>query len=214
MRTWWVLPLLLASACESNSRKLDEPRVVEINEIPEETMIPPALWDQIEIKVHPKDGESSQEGTGVLFMPVSVILREKNPGVLVEPALKLEFPRGGGTVDFARYTTGVPGTFYVSFEWPEADKLESLRVWYDSKGRRRKLEDGSWGSGCGRFYELTPKFSSEMKKGGLMVNTTRDRHLTVLGGHFIFSLEKAKQTYVAKITFKDSKKPVLFCEEL
>ncbi|MBX3039682.1 MAG: hypothetical protein KF789_03100 [Bdellovibrionaceae bacterium] len=202
----------------------DSYKQIQIDDVPKEIRIPSALWNRIEGKEesHASGGEhgggavetEGPETSGALFMPVNVILKEKSPGVLVDPLIRIVFPRGGGLIDLASYTTGKQGSFYVKFEWPEAEKAEDISIWYDSKARRRKLDDGFWGTGCGRFYEITQGLKREMASEGLKVNTTRERHLTVLGGHFVFAMKKPHQNFVAQVTFKDSRLPVLFCEEL
>ncbi|HRO66959.1 MAG TPA: hypothetical protein PL182_05295 [Pseudobdellovibrionaceae bacterium] len=220
-----LLPLGLSILCFMGcSSPLTEEtyREIQVEDVPKEIRIPSALWERIEGKEEshgdaaaPTSTESeSSETSGALFMPVNVILREKTPGVLTEPLIRIVFPRGGGQVDFASYTTGKQGSFYVKFEWPEAEKAEDVSAWYDSKARRRKLDDGFWGAGCGRFYEITRGLKKEMSEEGLKVNTTRERHLTVLGGHFVFAMRKSHQNFVTQVTFKDSRLPVLFCEEL
>jgi hypothetical protein len=47
---------------------------------------------------------------------------------------------------------------------------------------------------------------------GLILNVTHARHVSALGGHFVFSYKKDKQTFVSEVTFVDSKWPTLFCE--
>lgn len=234
---WWgcIAISFIAFSCAKDHGHQGKPHTVRIEDVPDDIRIPRALWEALEGKSvgtasHVKapeeehgesaahgssDGESlvSEEEGGLLFMPVTVILREKNRGVLSHPSLQIELPRGGGLVDLASYTTGMPGSFYVDFTWPEAgEKIEDLQIWFDSRARRRKLDDGLWGNGCGVFMNITRGFFLESKKGGLKVNTTRDRHLTVLGGHFLFSYKKEGQVFVGQVTFKDSLKQVLYCE--
>lgn len=208
-----LLSLIGNTGCSEAEKNLSVEREIEMLDVPAETKIPASLWEKLAgtPEASAPEGESS---TGVQFMPVSVILREKSAGVLSDRSLRLRFPRGGGTLDLAPYVTGSQGSFYLSFEWPEVTDLTQLKVWYDSKGRRRNLEDGTWGSGCGRYFEITAGLLKEISQGGLKLNTTRERHLTVAGGHYFFVFEKDKQRSIAKVTIKDSRYPILFCEEL
>lgn len=201
--------LVVVSACGSHEASEEHAVLIQVNEVPPEIKIPPAVWD----KLGGHEESSSEEG-GLLFMPVQVVLRELTPGVLVEPLLRIAFPRGGGEVDLSAFTTGRPGSFFVRFEWPERQKGDGISIWYDSKARRRNLDDGSWGVGCGKAVDVTEAFLSKLPAEGFKVNTTRHRHVTVLAGHFLFSMKRKSETLVAQVTFKDSKKPILFCEEL
>jgi hypothetical protein len=45
------------------------------------------------------------------------------------------------------------------------------------------------------------------------VNKTRNRHLTLLGGTFVFSVNDGKQMRISQVTFTDSRNPEYFCGE-
>ncbi|MBX2987457.1 MAG: hypothetical protein KF802_06140 [Bdellovibrionaceae bacterium] len=227
-------------ACSKNAHEAEPQRTIVVDDIPKEIRIPSAVWDRLEGKAahgaHGGEGEhgapaaggggdhgggsggaSAEEedlNSGALFMPVTVTLIEKNPGVLSESPLTIRLPRGGGTIDLAPFMTGTEGSFHVRFEWPEREETDEFQSWFVSKARRRKLGDELWGAGCGRFYRVTQALEKTMKSGGLTVNTTRNRHLTVLGGHFIFSAKRKGQLFLTQVTFKDSRFENLYCEEL
>jgi hypothetical protein len=212
------------------------------DEIPKEIQIPSKLWDFIEGKADPDfveaehapdlqvadgghgedtgdhGGGGGSEGSfeagsgGALFVPVDVILTEKNPGVLSQSPIRIRLPRGGGAVDLAQYTTERQGSFFVRFEWPDQEGAGSIESWFVSKARKRKLGSEMWGAGCQSFFRITKGLAKAQSGEGLKVNTTRLRHLTVLGGHFIFSSRKSGQTSVSQVTFRDSRYPQYFCE--
>ena len=201
---------------------------VVIDEVPADIKIPAALWEAIEgkplikagaAKVEKSEGEEKPEAggekadVGALFMPVDVILKEKNSGVLKEPEFRIKLPRGGGTVDLSPFIGDVPGSFFVSFIWSEVEEEKFPDTWFVSTARRRKIGDEIWGAPCGQSFLITQKLAAEFKKNrGLKVNTTRNRHLTVLGGHFIFSTKKNGRQMLAQVTLRDPRFEALYCE--
>lgn len=211
---------LLCAACSDHAH--EDIRTIEVEDIPKEVKIPQKLWDEIQGKAPAAaDGETAgaaatelgDEG-GVLFMPVDVILEEKNEGVLKESPVRIRLPRGGGAIDLSTVVTDNPGSFYVRFEWPDVEDASTLQAWFVSKARRRKLGDEIWGTGCRKFLKITKGLQAAQKKGGIKVNTTRDRHVTVLGGHFVFSARKSTQVFAAQVTFVDPRHPDFYCEEM
>ncbi|MNY61910.1 hypothetical protein D3C86_1986530 [compost metagenome] len=105
-----------------------------------------------------------------------------------------------------------PGSFFVGFEYPEFVDAQDKKVLFVSQAKKRKIDDIVYGLGCNQFVDITSKFFEAMKREGLKVNTTRDRHLSVLGGHFLFSAQKNNTVYVSQVSFTDSNKTNLFCE--
>lgn len=167
--------------------------------------IPVKLWEKIE----QANGEI-KDGT-LNFFPVIVTLQEKSDGVLNENSEKIVLPRGGGDVDLSKYVKGDKGTFTVQFDL-EDYKPEDLQVYYISQARKRKIDGDIWGAGCRKFLNITSYFLSTAAKDGLVVNTTRNRHLTVLGGNFVFVRKSGKQILLSQVTFTDSSQPQLFCD--
>ena len=148
----------------------------------------------------------------VQFAPITVYLEEKNPGVLREPRLKIDFPQGGGRLNLSDYTLDQRGSFYFRIDAQE-DKDESLHVYYVSGGRKRRLDDDEVGTGCGKILNLKSFYLSQMKSKGVLVNTTRDRHLTLLAGTYIFAYKKEASLFLSQVTIDvDGPKKVLTCD--
>lgn len=186
--------------------------VVHVEDIPAEIKVPSALWSEISGGGPHAEGEAaSEDDSGVLFMPVDVILTAKNEGVLTASPLTIHLPRGGGAVDLSKYVTGRQGSFFVRFAWPDADEKETVNSWFVSRARRRKMGDELWGAGCHKYFRITAALARSNAHEGLKVNTTRNRHLSVLGGHFVFAAKKGGQTFTAQVTFDDPRFPELFC---
>lgn len=192
-------------------KKSEKIKVVRAVEQGKDIRIPEQIWDVISGL---NFENAIAQGATFVFSPIKVILKEKNPGVLIEPQIEFEFPKGGGEINLSRWVTGKAGSFFVKFDYAGFEEPDFLSVLYISQARRRKLDGQVYGAGCNSFYDIKKYLLSENQREGLVVNTTRDRHITVLGGNFIFAHKKAKQAFITQVTFTDSEKPEYFCNFL
>jgi hypothetical protein len=243
-RGWLIPPLLLlGTACSKPfSFKTESAETVNVEELPANFKLPAKVWELIEggeetsgsekkeggkegakggAKAESAEGEkpAGEKGKGasppILYSSVQVFLTEKNPGVLKAPAWRLNFPVGGGTLDLSAYVTGAPGSFYVGFELPEEFQTgTNFKVLFISQGRKRRIDDRIFGAGCSQVLDITSKFQAMMKSEGIKANTTRQRHVTLLAGHYIFSVLKEGRIYITQATLTDSKNKNLLCEAL
>lgn len=172
---------------------------IVVTETGADVQIPALLWE----KIDEKRGEATLE-----FMPIEVEIEEKNSGVLRETEFKFKFPKGGGTLDLAPYTTERQGTFFLKIEVPDSMAGDDLRVYFLSNARKRRLEKDVWGAGCNQAMDITSFFKKTAKEEGLELNTHRFRHLTVAGGHFIFT----HKNQISRLTVTDSSQPDYFCQ--
>jgi hypothetical protein len=171
------------------------------SETPNDFKIPAELWKKID--------ETAGKDT-LTYVPIKVKLVEKNPDVLVDSEVNYQFPKGGGEIDLSQVIKDQQqGTFRVSFDLSGFENSENVQVFYVSKARKRRLQDELWGVGCNKYMDVTSFVKKKMTKDGLEVNTTKLRHLTVLGGHFIFVLKNQ----ITQVTFTDSTHPDYFCPE-
>lgn len=211
---WALLSLtVLAVACSKPvSFRTDHAEQVKIEDLPTDFKMPAAIWDIAE--KNPDQKPSAEAGsTGVSYSTAKVFLTEKNPDILRSPAYEIELPRGGGSIDLAKYLTGNQGSFYVGFELPEEIAAgTNFKAIYISDARKRKLDERVFGAGCNQYFDITPKFLLMMKGEGIKANTTRQRHVTVLAGHYIFSAMKDNRIYITQITLTDSRNKNLLCE--
>lgn len=213
------LALILSGCSKAPEIKYKE---IKVEDVAEDLRVPAKIWDLLEFKEvdtheETKAAKEKKEGTitsakEINFAEVNVFLTEKNSGIVKEEALKIALPQGGGEVDLAQFISEQKGSFYVSFEFPEFKDSTAQKVLFLSKARKRRIDDKVIGAGCNQFFDITSAFMKAMKGEGLKVNTTRERYTTVLGGTFFFTAQKAGSTYIAQVTFKDSKHPNLFCE--
>jgi hypothetical protein len=211
----------------------EEYKTVKFEDVPPDLKIPTKAWEMLSFKEvaahgegeHKKEGGGGEGGHGgggegekkggskeIVFSDVTVFLVDKNPGILKQEALKFELPRGGGEINLSEYLNDRQGSFYVGFEFPAFVEAKQTKVLFVSRTRKRKLGDSVYGAGCNQILDITTKFHLAMLKEGLKVNTTRERHLSVLGGTFLFSAEKGDTIYVAQVSFVDPEHKNLFCE--
>lgn len=199
---------LMAVGCKKNNPlEYKEEEVMLVENLPQDFLVPNLIWEQTEPKV---EGEKPKQ---IMYTMARVIFREKNKGILKEPKTVLEFPRGGGEIDLAQMVSGEPGTFYVGFEFPELKEALKTKVFFVSQSRQRRVDGEILGSGCDKVLDVTNSLLSSMQKEGLKVNTTRHRHSSILGGHFIILGETEKNWMITQVTFFDSSRPDLFCPE-
>lgn len=179
-----------------------EEEVQKVNQLSADFKIPSSLWDKIE-------GSQEDSKKTIVFVPIRVKFYEKTPGVLSVKESNLQFPRGGGVLDLSEIVSGTTGTFY--FQVTMEDEYESIKVYYLSNARKRKIDGSVYGVGCNKYLDISKKFWSEMKSGGLKINTYRNSHTTLLSGHFIFVASRENQIHVTQLTFQDSEKNYLLC---
>lgn len=194
-------------------------KLVVVREVPSDFQVPPALWDQLlghsqlkEVQASVEGQEDEVQGSSVLFGELKVRLTEKNPGVLKQPVIEYQFPKGGGQIDLADVTTGNPGTFFVRFETGDGAAHPTFEAFHLSKARKRKVDDRIFGGGCKSFTKITKLLKAGGQGPGLPFNTTRDLHVSALGGHFLFSWSAGDATTVTQVKFFDSTKPQYSCQ--
>lgn len=223
--------LLVLSACtKTPGYHVEEYKTIKFEDVPPDLKIPTKAWDSLSFKApaaahgeehgggegggeHGGGGEGKKESSKeIVFSDVTVFLVDKNPGILKSEALRFELPRGGGEIDLSQYVTDRQGSFYVGFEFPAFTEAKQSKVLFVSKARKRRLGETVFGAGCNQILDITTKFNLAMLGEGLKVNTTRERHISTLGGTFLFSAEKGDSIYVAQVSFVDPEHKALFCE--
>lgn len=216
----WLGIGLLAVACHGKPAGSEaEVHQVNISEIPKDIKVPLEMWDVLaggaqEAATPKKEGEGGEAAPAddsYVFADVKIILKEKNPGIIKNEEVEIQFPRGGGQVDLADYVLDQRGSYYVKFEFPSFDEAKARKVIFISHSRKRRLGDQIFGSGCHEFFDITDRFLKEMKGEGLKVNTTRARDVSVLSGSFILMAKKDGQSYITQVTFTDSGHTDLLC---
>lgn len=220
---WAIVPMTHAAkaekAAETSVATAKADRVQVIRDIPSDFLLPPSLWDKLlmnssvkELTASVEGQEDELQGSSILFAPLKVQLIEKNPGVLQDPVIEYQFPKGGGQIDLKDVVTGKPGTFFVKFDLTEAQADSKFEAFHLSKARKRKFDNRVFGGGCKSYTRITAVLAASSYRKGIPVNTTRDLHVSSLGGHFILSWGNADSTSVTQVKFFDSTKPQYFCQ--
>lgn len=201
-----VLTLLMFLGCsKKESFRSEHPEVYMAQELPDDIKVPLKMWNFFDAQAE-----------GFIFSEVKVWLKEKNPKTLVKPSLRIDFPKGGGEVDLSNFVSSGEkdnGSFFVGFDFPEFEEATMKKVLFISRAKKRRLDGEIWGSGCNKVVDITNHFLKAMEKDGIKVNSTRLRHLSVLGGTFILAATKDGQNFITQVTFKDSGNLDLFCSE-
>ncbi len=186
-------------------------QIFQVKDLGKDFFLPSKIWDSF---FDNSSGTSRKVNSQILFTPIQVVLREKNPGVLIKPTVIFEFSKGGGDIDLSKVLTDQVGTFFVSFEYPGFESPDTLKIYFVSQARKRNVDGQIWGLGCQTYVDVKDWILKNYKKQGIEVNTLRDRHLSVLGGHFAFGYSEKSQVFATQVRFFDSTKGHFFCEDL
>lgn len=204
--------VFLGACTKTASFRTEHASQEKIEDLPADFKMPAAIWELVE-KSPDEKAASEASNAGIFYSSVKLFLTEKNPSILQSPAYEIELPRGGGSIDLAKYLTGNQGSFYVGFELPEEITTgANFKALYISDARKRKLDERIFGAGCNQYFDITQKFLLMMKSEGIKANTTRQRHVTVLAGHYIFSAMKDNRIYITQVNLTDSRYKNLLCE--
>ena len=194
--------VFIFSACgKKDSYRSESATIYKAEELPADLKVPLVMW------------EFFDNLDGFIFTESKLWLKEKNSGVLRDSALAIEFPKGGGEVDFSSLRGKENGSFFLGMEIPEFTEASMVKVLFISHAKKRRIDGEIWGSGCNKVLDITEEFMKAMKGAGLKLNTTRSRHFTVAGGTFILAATKDGQNFISQITIKDSEKSDLACAE-
>lgn len=223
IQTFVVVTFLFLGSCTgaSHGYQVEVKQEVKITEFTDDIKIPSQAWDLLEFKSHEASPAAGGHGAeapaaaakALVFSEVTVVLAQKNSGIIKGETVKISLPKGGGNIDLSQYVTGKKGTFFVGFEFPQFENAIQKKIVFVSGTKKRKIGGQIFGSGCNQYFDITDKFLKEMKGEGLKVNTTQERYLSVLGGTFLFAAKKEAETHVAQVTFTNSQFPSLFCKE-
>jgi hypothetical protein len=188
---------------------IEPSQIFQIDDLPEDFIVPNVVWNvMVEKKT---DDQVKSKPKPILYTFVKVFLKEKNEKVLKSPILGFEFTRGGGELDLATIKGAKPGSFFLGFEMPEFEGAQSQRVLFISQSKKRKVEGEILGSGCNKVLDITAEVLKGNKEQGIKINTTRDRHTSILAGHMIFIAETEKNWLLSQVTFLDSSRADLLC---
>lgn len=154
-----------------------------------------------------------KDGIKRKLINVSAELTQKRPVALHENVRVLT-PLGGGVIDLSEIVTPLRGGFNLKLLAYRDDghELSALRVFFVSQAKPRILDGEEFGSGCGKFMEITSHYREKMSHSGFELFSTDRRYASVLGGTFVMVDFDKDALGVASVSFTDSRYPELFCE--
>jgi hypothetical protein len=207
-----LLGLFYLCGCHKEHEvEVENYRTVIMPEISKELQLPNQMWDMVTGAGFEKSVKTS---ANFMYAPITVRLEEKSKGVLTDPAIKVQFSRAGGELDFSKYVVNEKGSFKLFFESEAfAPDSEEQQIFYVSRTKKRRLDDGIYGSGCKNFFDVRSYIQKMNPKEGILLNVTRDRHVSAVGGTILFSYKKNRQLFVSQVTFTDSRRSDLFCDQ-
>lgn len=197
----------------SKAHEHTEEKPIEINTFPKEISIPKALLQTVEADLA---NESKVLNPVYLFTPLKVAFTQKTHGTLSSEKVLYSLPKGGGTLDMQSIATG-QGSFYLSFpeeQFKEKELPELEHLFFVSHSPITKIDGEDYGLGCGKWVDLKKSFASLQKPNFLQLNTTKNRHLLVMAGSYVFIFRKSNQIYLTQLTITDSKNSDLLCPQV
>ncbi len=200
--------LLLLLGCP-HSAPDDHTQHIKVEEISSDIKIPKSIFEKIaeEIKA-----ENASLEPVFLFVPLKVAFQSENNQVMKAP-VQITFPNGGGTVDLSKIVSGL-GSYFMFFPKDQFESLPDLvHLYYISSVPVQKIENESFGLGCGRWVDLQKKFKNFQKPDFLKLNTTELRHLYASAGIYVFVFRKGNQVYLTHVKVMDSTQKKIFCPE-
>ena len=152
------------------------------------------------------------------YLDLKVYLYEQERRGVLSNNVEFDLPQGGAVIDLKRYVTQKNGNFrmmarFESSLTEEQTKTakEKLRVYFVSNSRRRVIHGRAYGSGCGRYYDLTKYFNARVSRRGVLLNTSKGRYVSVLAGTFYLFLMHKEALYLGAFGFEDSRFKELHC---
>lgn len=197
--------ILVGSACSSHHES-ETLNTVKIKEVAADIKLPLNLFKEFEKEL---EEEFKSVGPVFIFMPLQVRFSESSGerGVLKDSLIQFDLEKGGGKIDLQEVVRG-QGSFFMSFppaQFPSS--LELIHLYYVSQSPIKKIQGESFGLGCGKWIDLKDSFKKFLKPEFLKLNTTQQRYLHVLAGHYVFVLKQANQIYLSQLTLFDSRFP-------
>lgn len=143
-----------------------------------------------------------------------LFLTEKTEGILGKQNFEIHFPPGGGKLDLNQYVHKMVGSFYFKVVWDFKDlPLKNSKIYFVSRSQVREVGGKSFGSGCDHFFDLTTYWHGMMSNEGMFINTTDNRHVSLLAGTYFLNVYHNGKLYSAQLEVFDSENRNLLCAQ-
>lgn len=199
--------LVLTSCKEKSVEWPDEHFAATEIEAANDLRLPETLWQKLSYE----DTKTTPPSGLYQFLPATIEMVEKTPGVLKTSPVVLQLTAGGGKIDLAQYLSGNQGTFYIRLRFGNEAEDKEPRIFFLSNARKRRIGDEIWGTGCNSYTDITDYYRKTLSKSGLAVNTTQARYVSLLAGSFVFAANDGKQIALSQISLTDSTQERLLC---
>lgn len=169
-------------------------------------------------------GESASGGSGAAtanlrnlkqmdYGEIVVYLGSKKGAALRGKQLKIEFAKGGGTVDLAKYLNpDAPGEFMFGLEIMGTQEGQNLKAYFVSGSKSQKVGTDVFGTGCGKVADITGFYEKELSKQGLTVSSKRALHVSQLVGTYVLVYQAFNGKWrSAQVSVVDSSRPGMAC---
>lgn len=192
---------------------------IEVSDIPADFKIPTKLWDKLVSTDGPikndgsvTDEKEEKKDTLIVWVPVEVSFLAKVSGILTHESVQYNLPRGGGALDLAKITSGDKGSFFLKFNLYEFSNTSSVKVYFVSNAKKRRVDGEIFGAGCNVYFDITKAFQRDNSDQGIKFNITDNRHVSALSGHFIFVQTDKDKVYLSQVEFNDSQNRDYLCK--
>lgn len=205
-----ALVILLIYGCTKHHDP--DPVVVNEKDLATDFKIPKAFVDKIKDSM----GKEIHAQPEFIFTNLDVVLLTDQENVLKQPMTRIKLPNGGGKIDLADYVTG-QGSFYLSFPSDQFTnpQITLENIYYISDAPQIKIENESYGIGCGKWIEMKPKIKELQTSKFLKLNTFDQRYMYVAAGQYIVVLKRGlSQFFLSHLNLTDSRYTDKLCSSI
>jgi hypothetical protein len=143
---------------------------------------------------------------------ITVYLIEKTPDVLGGQNYELNYPPGGGLLDYRVFVPeSKDGTFFIKIKYGSEMDAKETRIYYLSNAKIREVDGKPLGNGCDRYFDITHYWKKSMDGEGLMLNTKNFRHISVTAGTLFFVAPYRGKLRISHLSLKDTRHRDLLC---
>lgn len=215
---FFFLVLILASCLEEGSSDEIEFQEKDLRSSVRSFSLPVSLWEEIEktysdSMVLDEYSESFDISKTNFEIPKKIVgfnvsIREKTPGLIRGRNVRLKFGRSGSLLDLRDYINAdKEGSFYFKIELEQSPNLQKdgFKVFHLTNSKIKKIGKEVAGNGCDEFRDITSQYNKIFTGEGLLVSTTKARHISLLAGSFIFVLVTDQILYFNHLDITDSR---------
>lgn len=193
--------------------RFDAPREDFLAPVEMKKQVDKIFFDHI---VMPKDADSSENKVFLevpkRFFSFRLKVVEESRGSIGGENFEIQFPKGGGVLDFADLPLADAGLISLHWEFPdEMSQDKKMRVFYLSNARTRSVEGQKYGAGCKSFFDITDFFFKENGREGIRLNLAKGRHVTVMAGTYVFAQPVNDALLLAQLIIKDDRYRPFHC---